>query len=132
MKKIIWIIVIIILLVLGYFYFKGSDSKIENQNTNIENQTIVENTENSQETGEVKIITMAELQSHNSKEDCWTDIGGKVYDLTKFVSQHPGGEDSIAKICGKDGTEVFNAQHGGGQMQQDVLTQLYIGDLATN
>lgn len=132
MKKIIWIIVIIILLVAGYFYFTGSNSKVENQNTNVDTQTAVENTENGEQTTEVKTVTLAELQSHNTKEDCWTNIEGKVYDLTRFVSQHPGGEDAIAKICGKDGTEIFNAQHEGGKMQQDVLTQLYIGDLATN
>ncbi len=39
--------------------------------------------------------SMAQVQQHNTATDCWTVVGGTVYDLTKFVQQHPGGANRI-------------------------------------
>lgn len=57
-------------------------------------------------------ITLAELQKHNSASDCWMAIDGKVYDVTNFISQHPG-EDEILRGCGIDATAVFRGETGG-------------------
>ena len=39
-------------------------------------------------------------------------VNGKVYDLTAFYGNHPGGPEVIKDFSGKDGTEVFeNAAH---------------------
>lgn len=51
--------------------------------------------------------TLQEVAQHASETDCWMAIEGKVYDVTKFVSQHPGGK-AIVNGCGKDATELFN------------------------
>lgn len=51
-------------------------------------------------------LTSTEVAKHNSKEDCWTIISGQVYNLTDFVSQHPGGSE-ILRACGIDGTSLF-------------------------
>ncbi len=120
MKKVIWII-IIILLVVVYFYFKKPDNNIQN-NQSLEQVNNIE----------AKAISLLEVETRNTKDSCWTNIGGKIYDLTKFISEHPGGADSIAKICGKDGTEIFGAKHGTNKMQQNILRGLYIGELAIN
>jgi cytochrome b involved in lipid metabolism len=61
--------------------------------------------------------------------DCWSAINGSVYNLTSFVGNHPGGQ-AILKICGKDGSAIFNAQHGGGAKQQQILANLKVGVLA--
>ena len=50
---------------------------------------------------------MEEVAQHNSELDCWTVIGGKIYNIAPFVSQHPGGK-KILKAAGKDGTELFS------------------------
>ena len=50
--------------------------------------------------------TKAEVATHNSKDDCWTIINDNVYDLTSYVSRHPGGDD-ILLACGTDGTTLF-------------------------
>lgn len=34
----------------------------------------------------VGLISYAEVQKHNTSEDCWVVIGDKVYDLTKVGS----------------------------------------------
>ena len=36
-------------------------------------------------------ISRQELAKHFSKHDAWIAIHGKVYDVTKYVSRHPGG-----------------------------------------
>src|SRR6185503_18872617 len=66
-----------------------------------------------------KSYTLATVATHNSQSSCWTTISGKVYDLTTWIGQHPGGEQAIISICGKDGTSAFLGQHGGQQKQAD-------------
>ena len=75
-------------------------------------------------------ITLEELALHNTAQDCWSTVNGKVYDLTEFVSQHPGGSDKIEQICGRDGTSAFNGEHRGDDTAISTLGNLLIGDLA--
>ncbi|KAJ9468581.1 Fumarate reductase [Diplonema papillatum] len=56
-------------------------------------------------------ISLAEVAEHNTPDDCWVVVHGKVYDLTDFVDEHPAGPQSILDIAGKDGTESFVAVH---------------------
>jgi cytochrome b involved in lipid metabolism len=35
------------------------------------------------------------VAKHASPEDCWIVVNGKVYDLTKFAPDHPGGASSV-------------------------------------
>jgi L-lactate dehydrogenase (cytochrome) len=37
-------------------------------------------------------IQMQALKEHSSKESCWILIHNKVYDVTKFLNEHPGGQ----------------------------------------
>ncbi|WKZ30902.1 MAG: cytochrome b5 domain-containing protein [Candidatus Dojkabacteria bacterium] len=76
-------------------------------------------------------ISMAEVALHNSKEDCWTVIDGKVYELNSFILSHPGG-DKILEACGVDATEKFNTQGGEGfhsAAAKAILAGLQIGTL---
>lgn len=75
------------------------------------------------------LYTMADVQVHAVKEDCWTTIKGSVYDLTTWVERHPGGQSAILQLCGTDGTETFTAKHGNAPQQQAVLVLLKIGEL---
>lgn len=73
--------------------------------------------------------TLAEVALHNSTSDCWTAIGGLVYDLTPYVEKHPGGVSNITRVCGKDGTSAFGNQHGGESKPENVLAGYQIGTL---
>lgn len=74
--------------------------------------------------------TLAQVATHNTRTDCWTAIGGVVYDLTPFISQHPGGVSDIMRICGIDGTSAFQNQHGSSGKPASELANLKIGTLA--
>lgn len=45
------------------------------------------------------ILTTAEVSKHNSIKSCYVTIGRKVYDVTDFLSDHPGGEDLILRLA---------------------------------
>merc|ERR1719469_1095701 len=54
---------------------------------------------------------MEEVAKHTTKSDCWVVVDGQVLDVTKFLSEHPGGELAILTFAGKDATEEFNMIH---------------------
>jgi cytochrome b involved in lipid metabolism len=47
------------------------------------------------------------LKQHNKKDDAWTAISGKVYNVTPYLSYHPGGEKELMRVAGRDGTKLF-------------------------
>ncbi|KAI0254729.1 cytochrome b5-like heme/steroid binding domain-containing protein [Lactifluus subvellereus] len=55
----------------------------------------------------VKIVTLDELRQHTTKESLWALLNGRVYDVTKFIDEHPGGDEVILSEAGKDATEAF-------------------------
>lgn len=44
---------------------------------------------------------------HNTEEDCWIIIDGKVYDVTEYIPEHPGGVGKIMEWAGKDASKGF-------------------------
>lgn len=76
-----------------------------------------------------KAYTIAEVAKHKTATDCWTTVGGNVFDLTPFVKQHPGGIPNISKVCGIDGTALFTQVHGSNANAQKALASLKIGIL---
>lgn len=38
---------------------------------------------------EATIYKLAEVEKHTTVDDLWVVISGKVYDITKFVDEHP-------------------------------------------
>lgn len=92
-----------------------------NKHTNTTNQSSVS----------TKIHTLSEIESHNSQTSCWSVINNKVYDLTAWIDEHPGGSSQILSICGTDGSSAFNEQHGGQREPADELAPFYIGEFST-
>jgi cytochrome b involved in lipid metabolism len=76
--------------------------------------------------------TKAQVATHKTGSDCWSIVNKKVYNLTSYVSSHPGGAAVISAICGKDGTAGFTGQHGGQTTPTSVLSGLLIGTLAAS
>ncbi|XP_043301573.1 cytochrome b5-like [Cervus canadensis] len=55
----------------------------------------------------VKYYTLEEIQKHNHSKSTWLIIHYKVYDLTNFLEEHPGGEEVLREQAGGDATENF-------------------------
>ncbi|KAL9324726.1 hypothetical protein ACSQ67_009583 [Phaseolus vulgaris] len=53
-----------------------------------------------------KSYSKMEVSLHNKRTDCWIIIKKKVYDVTSYVEEHPGG-DAILAHAGDDSTEGF-------------------------
>lgn len=74
-------------------------------------------------------LSISEVKKHNSRDDCWSIVSGKVYNLTSYMQQHPGGIELISSICGIDGSAAFSNQHGSSAKPNNVLTGLLLGSL---
>ena len=44
--------------------------------------------------------TLTDVSKHKSKDDLWFVIHGKVYDVTKFADDHPGGGQALVDEAG--------------------------------
>lgn len=73
--------------------------------------------------------TMADVRANSTKSKCWTVIDKKVYDLTNWISAHPGREAPILFLCGKDGTNSFKAQHANESNPLARLASFLLGPL---
>ena len=54
--------------------------------------------------------SLASVAQHNKPNDCWVIIREKVYNVTAWVPQHPGGA-LIYINAGKDCTQLFDSYH---------------------
>lgn len=59
----------------------------------------------------MKILSSDEIATHNSRDSCWIIVHGKVYDVTEFLDDHPGGSKIILKYAGKDATKEYDPIH---------------------
>ncbi|XP_018620736.1 cytochrome b5 [Scleropages formosus] len=55
----------------------------------------------------VKYYRLSEVQQRNTSKSTWLIINYKVYDVTKFLEQHPGGEEVLREQAGGDATETY-------------------------
>lgn len=76
-----------------------------------------------------KKISMQQVKKNNNANRCWTVVNGKVYNVTRWINQHPGGSARILALCGKDGTAMFTGQHGGQATPESALRSFQIGVL---
>lgn len=81
--------------------------------------------------GNTMAITLnaTEVAKHNNQNDCWTLIDNQVYDLTSYVNSHPGGVPNILRLCGVDGSQAFQSQHGNQGRPNFELSKLVIGSV---
>lgn len=133
------VLVAALVLVGGGLFFLSGDDNSDSVNSSEPQQEVgyeatVENPEE-----ELGSFSAADVATHNTEDDCWTIIDGKVYDITLYIPRHPGGS-TVLLACGGDGTSLFNERttsegetvgsgtpHSGGA--QSKLQDYLIGDL---
>ncbi|KZS97830.1 cytochrome b5 [Sistotremastrum niveocremeum HHB9708] len=77
------------------------------------------------------LITFAQLQEHTSKDNLWILLHRKVYDVTKFVDEHPGGDEVMLAEKGRDASEAFE-DVGHSDEARSLLDAMLVGDFDTN
>lgn len=77
---------------------------------------------------ETKTFTLEEIAEHQDKKSVWILIHGNVYDVTKFLEEHPGGEEVLLDQAGKNATEAFE-DIGHSTDARELMKQYRIGDL---
>lgn len=111
-KTTLFVIVgVIIVCSMLYIVFRFKQSQISNQTA--DSQT-------------VKEIKLSEISAHNGKDNCWTAINGEVFDVTKFIGMHKGG-DRILSACGIDATELFTGKSPMGRVHSKMATKILRG-----
>ncbi|KAH7517536.1 hypothetical protein FEM48_Zijuj09G0075400 [Ziziphus jujuba var. spinosa] len=78
--------------------------------------------------GERKVYSLAQVSEHNSRENCWLVIEGKVFDVTKFLEDHPGGDEVLLSATGKDATDDFE-DVGHSTSARAMMDEFYVGDI---
>lgn len=79
--------------------------------------------------------TTSQVATHNSAGNCWVIYNGGYYNVTSYVSIHPGGSSVFSSsTCGKDITAYLNgsssvsgAKHRHSNSAYSTLNSYYIG-----
>ena len=78
-------------------------------------------------------ILSNDVASRNTKKSCYVTLGTKVYDITPFLDDHPGGGELILEYGGKDVTEILRDEisHTHSEAAYEILEDHLIGFVAT-
>lgn len=74
-----------------------------------------------------KLYSWKEISVHNSLDDCWIVVQGKVYDVTHWVPKHPGGH-IIGLAAGREASALVYSYHPYSVF--DILSKYYIGEVS--
>lgn len=81
------------------------------------------------------LYSKSALASHAKKDDCWVSLyQRKIYNVTAFLDEHPGGPEYLLEHAGKDITEVMkdSAIHEHSESAYEIMDESYlVGYLAT-
>lgn len=81
------------------------------------------------------LLSASVVGAHNSKDDCWVTLyNRKVYNVTDFLDEHPGGGDMILPYAGKDITAIMadTVSHVHSESAYEMLDDsMLVGYLAT-
>ncbi|EEU34801.1 uncharacterized protein NECHADRAFT_39634 [Fusarium vanettenii 77-13-4] len=79
---------------------------------------------------ETKTFTINEVSQHKTRDDCYIIIRDKVYNVSKFLDEHPGGDDVIMDMAGEDTTEAFD-DVGHSEEANEMLAAIFVGEIST-
>lgn len=124
--------IIIFLSFVVAFVFQYQSKKIESLTTSPSVKTL----ENELNAGGVVTaktqLTTDLVGQHNASGDCWIIVQNKVYSVSSYLYQHPGGAEEITPFCGREATQAFISMGGRGSHSQkayDIIGTYYVGEL---
>ncbi|XP_055349484.1 cytochrome b5-like [Paramacrobiotus metropolitanus] len=72
--------------------------------------------------------TLKEVSKHFSYDSCWIIVWNRIYNVTDYLQQHPGGMEIILEFAGSDATSAF-IDKGHSRVAVEILEDYYIGEL---
>ncbi|KAF2194517.1 Inositolphosphorylceramide-B hydroxylase [Zopfia rhizophila CBS 207.26] len=77
-------------------------------------------------------IPIADIKAHNKEKSCYVTIGIKVYDVTSFLGDHPGGGDLILEHGGQDVGDIMKDEvsHLHSEAAYEILDECLVGFVA--
>jgi len=76
-----------------------------------------------------RVLSGKEVAKHNTRDDCWIIVHGKVYDVTEFLPDHPGGSKIILKYAGKDATAEYDPIHPPDAIETNLKPDKHLGSV---
>ena len=76
-------------------------------------------------------LSMNTVAQKNTPENCWAVVSNQVYNLTAYITAHPGGAANITNLCGTDATSAFANEHGQSDKPNTALKSFVIGALGS-
>lgn len=76
-------------------------------------------------------LDAALVATHNTASNCWSIVNGNVYNLTGWITLHPGGSGVIQTMCGIDASAAFTAQHRTQSKPAGKLALYLVGAVGT-
>ncbi|GBP25060.1 Cytochrome b5 [Eumeta japonica] len=76
----------------------------------------------------LKKFTRKELETHSNKNDALFVIDNVVYDVTKFLDEHPGGHEVLLERAGKDASEGFE-DVGHSSDAKELMVKYRVGEV---
>lgn len=80
--------------------------------------------------GKLPLFTMAEVEKHSTKTNCWVVVKGIVIDATHFLPDHPGGEMVIVGKAGQDASKMFKMIHPDGTLERHLPDSCIVGKIS--
>lgn len=77
---------------------------------------------------EVPVYSLKEVAAHKQKNDMWIVVHGKVYDVSNYFQDHPGGAEVIEEVAGTDATVAFE-DVGHSEDAREMLQPMLVGVL---
>ena len=80
----------------------------------------------------ISISDLARNTGHKTESRMWIGVHGSVYDITDFLSLHPGGSFIAQASGGTDASQTFDdLAHTNNPEVASLLTKYFIGSLGT-
>ncbi|KAH7105485.1 cytochrome b5-like heme/steroid binding domain-containing protein [Auriculariales sp. MPI-PUGE-AT-0066] len=76
-----------------------------------------------------RVVTYEEWKQHQTKDSFYVLLHNKVYDVSKFLDEHPGGDEIIMAEAGKDASDAFE-DVGHSEEARSKLPSMLIGEFA--
>lgn len=79
-----------------------------------------------------RVITWEEVGLHNKEDDMWIVINDRVYDVTKYQNEHPGGPIVLFNKAGRNASLAFEQASHSKNARENIMGKYEIGKIDLN